>query len=99
MGESPKYARMFSLNCQGPKAHWDTFNELLKTMSNDNTSSFDIIGITELYSTTDGDCTLNGYHPITYKIRNDTPRSRGGVGMYIQYYINIYPTYIGVFIC
>ena len=46
--------------------------------------SFDIIGVTELFSMGSNQCELNGYHPIIYKTRNDTMSARGGVGMYIK---------------
>ncbi len=76
---------MFCLNTQGLRAHWDAFTDLIDKMNNNTSAnSFDIIGITELYSMTQNDCSLNGYHPIEYRIRNDTTLSRGGVGMYIK---------------
>jgi exonuclease III len=74
---------VFCLNCQGLKAHWDAFCNLLQE-SNGNSRSFDVIGITELYSMADGECNLNGYHPITFKTRKNTNDSRGGVAIYIR---------------
>ena len=74
---------VFCLNCQGLKAHWDAFQNLLHETSGCS-GSFDILGITELYSMSEGDCSLNGYHPIEFKTRKDTSDSRGGVAMYIR---------------
>ena len=82
---------MFCLNCQGLRAHWDGFSDLINKMnSDDNIGSFDIIGITELYSMSSGECSINGYHPLIFKTRTDLMGSRGGVGMYIKntYQIN-----------
>jgi hypothetical protein len=31
-----------------------------------------------------GECFLNGYHPLEFKTRNDTTKSRGGIGLYIR---------------
>ncbi len=72
---------MCSLNCQGLRSHWDAF---CKLMISDNTGLFDIIGITELFGMSVGECALNGYHPLEYRTRNDTDRSRGGVGIYVK---------------
>ncbi len=73
---------IFSLNCQGLRSHWDEFSSLVSC--NNSSSLFDIIGITELYGMSDGECALEGYHPLVYKTRNDTDRSRGGVGLYVK---------------
>ncbi len=76
---------LFCLNTQGLRAHWDVFNELIDIMNGDSSNgSFDVIGITELYSMERNECNLNSYHPIEFKTRNDTTGSRGGVGMYIK---------------
>ncbi len=76
---------MFCLNTQGLRAHWDSFTNLIDSMNSDtSTNSFDIIGITELYSMSQNECSLNGYHPIEFRTRNDTTQSRGGVAIYIR---------------
>lgn len=76
---------MFCLNCQGLRAHWDAFCDLINNMNGSNlSSSFDVIGVTELYGMSPGEFSLNGYYPIEFKTRNDTMGSRGGVGMYIK---------------
>ena len=44
-----------------------------------DSNAFDIIGITELYSMTIGECVLNhlnGYYPLEFKTRNDTTASQ-----------------------
>ncbi len=74
---------IFCLNCQGLKAHWDQFTQLMHETNGIN-GSFDIIGITELYSMEENDCHLPGYHPIQFNIRNEHASSRGGVAMYIK---------------
>ncbi len=51
-------------------------------------NSFDIIGITELYSMSKGECSLDGYHALDFKTRDETTRSRGGVGMYVREDLN-----------
>ena len=45
---------------------------------------FDVIGVTELFSMSTGECTLSGYHPLEYKTRTDSNKSRGGIGIYIR---------------
>ncbi len=75
----------FCFNSQGLCAHWDAFNGLIDTMhGNSSTSSFDVIGITELYGMNPNECRLNGYHPLEYKTRTDSESSRGGVGIYVK---------------
>ena len=74
---------MFGLNCQGLRAHWDSFYNLICDMSG-NSHHFDIIAITELYGMTKGDCIIPGYHPLEFKVRNDSNNSRGGIGIYIK---------------
>ena len=73
---------MFSLNCQGLRSHWDAFCSLM--IGNRNSSLFDIIGITELYGMSDGECVLEGYHPLEFKTRSTADSSRGGVGIYVR---------------
>ena len=48
------------------------------------THCFDVIGVTELYSMSHGECMLDGYHPLEFTTRNDTNNSRGGIGIYIR---------------
>ena len=74
---------LFCLNCQGLRAHWDSFNNLLQEMGRD-THCFDVIGVTELYSMSHGECKIDGYHPLEFTTRNDTNNSRGGIGLYIR---------------
>ena len=75
---------VFCLNCQGLKSHWDNFLYLLQEMSG-GSSSFDIIGVTELYSMSEGECGLNGYHPMECQTRTNTTDPRGvWVAMYIK---------------
>ncbi len=76
---------LFCLNTRGLRAHWDAFNDLVEKMNGETCKgSFDVIGLTELYSMNEHECSLNGYHPIKFKSRNDLASSRGGVGMYIK---------------
>ena len=74
---------IFCMNCQGLRAHWDSFRNLVWEMCADN-NALDIIGITELFSMNMGECALDGYHPLEFKTRNDTNSSRGGIGLYIR---------------
>ncbi len=37
-----------------------------------------------MYSMSRGEYSLDGYHALEFKKRNDTSGSRGGVGMYIK---------------
>ncbi len=75
MSQDKNSLSMFSLNCQGLRSHWDAFSRLI--VGNHNSSLFDIIGVTELYGMSDGECALEGYHPLEYKTRNDSDSSRG----------------------
>ena len=43
-------------------------------------SSFYIIGVTELYSMSEGECGLNGYHPMECQTRTNTTDPRGVCG-------------------
>jgi hypothetical protein len=45
---------------------------------------FDIIGITELFGMTEGECYLDGYYPLEFATRNGSNNSRGGVGIYVK---------------
>jgi len=74
---------MFCLNCQGLRAHWDPFYNLVQEMGR-NEFSFDVIGITELFGMNLGECSLTGYYPLEFATRNDTNSSKGGVGIYIN---------------
>ena len=78
-----KLLSMFCLNTQGLKSHWDAFRNLIYDMGA-GIHLFDIIGITELFHVSNGDCPLEGYHPLEFKIRKDSHNSRGGVGIYIK---------------
>ena len=49
-----------------------------------DTHNFDVIGITELFSLTSGECSFPGYLPIECNVRSDNNNSRGGVGIYIK---------------
>ena len=83
LNQEKNYVSLFCLNCQGLRAHWDSFHNLVWETCGDG-NAFDIIGITELYSMNISECALNGYHSLEYKTRNDTTISRGGIGLYIQ---------------
>lgn len=74
---------MFCMNIQGLRAHWDAFQNLLFNLCGES-QSFDIIGITELFSMTKGECALPGYHPLHFITRNDTTNSKGGVGIFVN---------------
>ena len=74
---------VFRLNCQGLKSHWDSFLYILQELSG-GSSSFYIIWVTKLYSMSEGECGLNGYHPMEFQTRTNTTDSRGGVAMYIK---------------
>ena len=73
LGEKNNSLSLFCLNSQGLRAHWDAFSGVIQSMNgNSGTGSFDIIGVTELYSMTQDECNLTGYHPLIYKTRNDS---------------------------
>jgi predicted nucleotidyltransferase len=74
---------LFCLNCQGLRAHWDSFCTLLYDMGS-NIGGFDVIGVTELFSMAEGQCLLTGYHPLVFATRNNSNSSKGGVGVYIK---------------
>ena len=74
---------IFCINAQGLKAHWDNFKNLMLEMG-DSDKCFDVIGITEVFSMSKGDCVLPGYHPVEFAVRNDTTRSKGGVALYVN---------------
>ena len=70
---------MFCLNTQGLRAHWDSFKDLINTMHGSSIDeAFDIIGMSN------GECNLDGYHPMVFKTRDDTVCSRGDVGIYAK---------------
>ena len=52
-------------------------------MSKDS-NNFDVIGITELFGMAQGECSIQGYHPLEFATRNDSNKSRGGVGLYVK---------------
>ena len=63
---------LFCLNTQGLRAHWDGFSSLINNVNSESyCKSFDVIGITELFSMSPNECDLDGYHQIAYKTRND----------------------------
>ena len=75
---------MFCLNTQGLRAHWESFKDLINTMHGSSIDeAFDIIGVTELYGMSNGECNLDGYHHMVFKTRDDTVCSRGGGCWYI----------------
>ena len=80
---------LFCLNCQGLKAHWESFCNLVSDIHGELYEHyFDIIGNTELYSMSRGEYSLDGYHALEFKTCDETTGSRGGVGMYIKKNIN-----------
>jgi hypothetical protein len=74
---------IFCLNCRGLRAHWDSFYNLVHEMGGDR-HSFDIIGVTELFAMSRGECSLPGYYPLEFTTRNDSSNSKGGIGIYIK---------------
>ena len=74
---------MFCINAQGLMSHWDSFCNLIHDMGAGN-QFVDIIGITELFHMSKGECQLDGYHPLEFKTRSDLNSSRGGVGIYVK---------------
>jgi hypothetical protein len=83
LSENPDSLKMFCLNCQGLRSHWDAFQDLIYEMGN-NTHTFDFIGITELFSMSKGECFLPGYHALEFTVRKDSNSSKGGIGIYIN---------------
>lgn len=83
LSDNPNSLKMFCLNCQGLRSHWDSFQDLIYEMGN-NRHKFDFIGITELFSMSKGECFLPGYHALEFTVRNDSNSSKGGIGIYIN---------------
>ena len=83
LSETPSNFSIFCLNCQGLHAHWDSFYNLLREMTNDM-YNFDVIGVTELFSMSSGECHIDGYHELEFKTRNNLATSRGGIGIYVK---------------
>ena len=78
----------FHINCQSLTSHWDDLNELLCKL-NPNEHMLDIIGLTEIFKIHDTvDYSLDGYHPIIHKTRNESTHCRGGVALYINEQLN-----------
>ena len=79
-------ASYFHLNCRGLSSNWDSFKSLLCNLHGE-TFNFDLIGISEIFRTSD-DMRLNlpGYHNLISRCRDDGPR--GGVGLFIRENIN-----------
>ena len=74
---------LFCLDCQGLRAHWDSFCSLIYEMGS-NTDGFDVIEVTEPFSMAEGQCLVTGYHPLEFATRNNSNSSKGGVGVYIK---------------
>ena len=74
---------IFCLNCQGIRAHWDSFYNLVQEMGKDS-RSFDVIGVTEIFGMSQGECALPGYHPLEFSVRNNSNNSKGGIGIYVK---------------
>ena len=76
----------FHINCRGLLSNWDSFYDLMCQLNNDS-FLFDCIGISENYRTlSDARLSLNGYHDIITRCRDDGPR--GGVGLFLKDNIN-----------
>ena len=74
---------IFALNCQGLRSHWDSCYNLLQEIGNEM-YAFDVIGVTELFSMSPGECHLDGYHALEFTTRNMLTSSKGGIGMYVK---------------
>ena len=76
----------FHLNCRGLSSNWDALQSLLCELHGDK-FNFDIIGLREIFRTTDDmPLRLPGYHELISRCRDDGPR--GGVGLFIRENIN-----------
>jgi len=76
----------FHLNCRGLLSNWDSFYDVMCQLNNDS-FSFDCIGTSENYQTLgDTRLSLNGYHDIIARCRDDG--SRGSVGLFLKNNIN-----------
>ena len=75
----------FSLNCRGLSSNWDRLNMLLAEMSNKE-FSFDIIGLSEVYSFVDTvSFKIDGYKELKYRTRDrNIDDIKGGVGVFIK---------------
>ncbi len=72
----------FHLNCRGLSSNWDSFYSLLCELQSDK-FNFDVIGISEIFTTTDDMCLkLPGYHDWLSRCHDDGPR--GGIGLFIR---------------
>jgi len=47
-------------------------------------NSFDVIGVTELFGMSPGECSLPGYYPLEFTTRKDSPNTKGGIGIYVK---------------
>ncbi|KAK2151700.1 hypothetical protein LSH36_354g02012 [Paralvinella palmiformis] len=55
---------------------------------NPGSNKLDFIGLTEVSHIHENvSYSIDGYHPIIYKTRPDNARGRGGVGLYINEYL------------
>ena len=80
---------LFCINCQSLNSHWDHFNSLLESIT-DETFAFDVIGITEIFQIHSNiNYDVTGYHPLHYSTRTGVSSGRGGVGMYIKDHVNV----------
>ena len=76
----------YHLNCRGLSSNWESFRSHLYDL-NDDTFSFEFIGISELYKCcNDSRLSLPGYHNLITRCRDDGPR--GGVGLFIKQTVN-----------
>lgn len=74
----------FCINSRSLLSNWDDFCNLLCECTNQN-FQFDIIGITELFSSCNHvKLCLNGYHPLEKKTRGPDDDGHGGVGLFIK---------------
>ena len=72
----------FHLNCRGLSANWESFRDLLGDIHG-KTFSFDIIGISEVFSCDrDKRISLPGYRDIITRCRPNG--TRGGVALFIK---------------
>lgn len=81
-----KSISIFHQNCRSLSANWQSFYHLISDLTSE-TNSFDIIGISEIFSTIKKNkLNLDGYHEVVYKVRDNC--SHGGVGLFIKDDIN-----------
>ena len=75
---------LFSLNCRGLSAHWDSFKLLVSEMETEKVC-LDVIALSEIWRFPDTTSfKLEGFSPMKHKLRPENDDVKGGVGIFVR---------------